>query len=141
MTKRYTMFPEWPKDLAHGVKNDQTYQDTEAIPAELRTRNERKEFDDGGFHEIEAITTLRRAYLGVYAEIVRISYWIGRKGDGDTFYQVNVVTPHCIGFDRNQPGTVTLDYNLGAGFSEFEAATRLIADAKEFIEWHRKEHQ
>jgi hypothetical protein len=75
----------------------------------------------------------------VYVEIVRIAYWIGGKDDGSVFYQVNLVSPSLLGFDRDQRGTLSLDYNLGCGLSEFEAVTALLADAKRFIEWH-KEH-
>jgi hypothetical protein len=141
MMKRLSMFPFWPNDLVHDVRDDQTYCDPEAIPEQLRTRKRRDECHDCSFEDVEPITTLRRAYLGVYAEVVRISYWIGRKEDGSTFYQVNLVRPLNLGFARDQQGTVTLDYNLGAGFSEFEAVAVLLADAKRFIEWHRQECQ
>src|SRR5437660_10867224 len=74
------MLPHWPKNVLR-AKDGQTYRDPKAIPEKLRTKKERKDFEDGGFHEVEPITTLRRTCLGVYAEVVRIAYWIGRKAD------------------------------------------------------------
>jgi hypothetical protein len=132
------LFPAWPKGAGNFREEDQTYVDPEAIPAEMRTRGEHTDHEDGGFHTIEPVTILRRAFVGVFAEIVRIDYWIGIKEDGCGFYQVNLVSPINLGFDRSQNGTVSLDYNLGCGFSEFTGVVALLADAERFIKWHRK---
>src|SRR5438093_265557 len=93
-------FPEWPKDVVRNVNEGQTYCDTDAIPEEMRTKATHEEDETDNLQRIEPITTLRRAYLDVYAEIVQIEFWIAHKEDGNLFYQVNLVRPSSIGFDR-----------------------------------------
>lgn len=109
------------------------YEDPESIPASMRTIAERKS-DDRGFHTIEPITTLRRAYLGIVAEIVRISYYIKDKEDGDTFYQVNYVTPCPIAFDRKQPNTISVGCSPnGRENSDMYRFQLLMKDVESFV--------
>lgn len=131
------MFLPWPQeDDIIKVTENQTYVDPEAIPPGLRMKGYHKKDRDGGFTKVEPITTLRRLYVDVFVEIVRISYWIGIKEDGSEFYQVNLVNPRNYPFRVDQRRTLSLHCSLGCGFSEFEAVMGLLMDARRYIAWH-----
>ena len=128
------MFPEWPKDVIQ-AKEGQTYRDPEGIPEEMRTKPVHKESADGSFHDVKVVTTLRRTYLAVYAEIVRIDFWIAEKSDGNDFYLVNLVKPHNVGFYRSQKDMVILSSSSCDCFNEISEVAKLLADANRFIQW------
>ena len=84
------------------------------------------------------MSVLRKASLGTVAEIVRISYWIARKEDGTTCYQVNLISPHPAGFHKNQPGTVSVDSGHWPTESDFERLLDLLHDVRRYLEVLRR---
>jgi hypothetical protein len=132
-------FPKWGN--LDSRDSSVTYLNQDTIPEESRTPGYSHDFEDGGFETVEPIATLHRCYLGIFAEIIRISYWIARKEDGTTFYQVNLVQPYRIAFDPVQPGAIGISCHFGRQIDDFESVRRLLADAKTFIEWHQKQKE
>ena len=131
------LFPEWPKDDVRSAETGRTYFDPDAIPEALRTASVVERNDRTKSHcSVELLATLRRCGLGVYAEIVLVDWWDGYRQDGNVFYRVNLSTPH--GYDRRQVGTISLN---DEGIDDIQSTLDLLADAKKFIRWHKRQEQ
>ena len=133
------LFPRWGDK--ERIQEGQTYIAPDAIPEDMRTKERLRESKTGDYERVEPVTTLRRPYFGVYAEIVWIEYWISRKEDGNMFYQVNLVSPHNVAFARDQIGTISMNHNESCDFNEFDETRKLLDDVQRFIDWHRKRNK
>lgn len=113
----------------------QAVEDLESLPPELRTQGYYKEDNEGGFTDVKPLTVLRVDGCSIVAEIVRISFWIGEKGDGTTFHQINLVDRTSgYGFAKKRMSTVSMDYASNRENSDFARVEVLLKDVERYVQ-------